>query len=318
MPSGRHAGGRSSGGSSRMSSGGFRSSSRMSSARMGSSMRGGSLRAGYHSGPSHHHHWHGPRRFRRYGFWGPTVVLTDGQSSAMGVFIMLIFMSIFFGFILFMGGMSVNGDLAQREQEHNYYVAFIETAKSQGKKAKVPVTGIYEGENGKWWVEYGFGNHFTYSDTYMYDGWSYTMYTLSEANSYQFSGWIEVYHDYKGTTNVNDYTKWNFNTDTIPVDYETQTLDMDGDYQDLKETKTVLDVIFYICIGVCVLSIVMCVRVSAKATKEEATVTSTSSTTTYSEPTTSTTQSTHTYCAYCGSKLEKSATKCPNCGSKTN
>ena len=320
MPSGRHAGGRSSMGSSRSRSS-FGSSRRSSSVRMGSSMG-----MGHYSGPSHHHHWHGPRRFRRYGFWGPTVVLTDGQSSAMGVFIMLIFMSLFFGFILFMGGMSVNSEIEQRESEHEYYMAFIDSAKAAGRKAEVHVTGMYEGENNKWWIEYEFGalskGHFDAFGDYLYDGWSYTMYTLSEATQIRNSGWIEVYHDFtptKSGVDKNDILEWDRDTDTIPVDYENQTLSMDGDYQDLKETKTVLDVIFYICIDVAVVSLIACVRTSTKAEVEaKATVNSTSSTTTYSTSQTQSTSSTHTYCAYCGSKLDKSATKCPNCGSKTN
>ena len=320
MPSGRHAGGRSSMGSSRSSF--SRSSSRIgSSARMRSSMSSRSS-VGYHShmGPSHHHHWHGPRRFRRYGFWGPTVVLTDGQSSALGMFLVLIFMSLFFGFILFMGGMSVNSDIETRESEHNYYVAFIESAKEKGRQAYVDVTGYYEGENGKWWVEYGFGHQFM-TGTYMYEGWSYSMYTLSEAQRYYNDGQILVYHDFNTTQsgiNKNDPKNWNSYTDTIPVDYEHQTLAMDGDYQDMLETKNILNIICYICVGVAVFCVIAAIRVSSKAQKEEATATVTSVDATPSTSSTTATSSTHTYCAYCGSKLEKSATKCPNCGSKTN
>ena len=324
MPSGRHAGGRSSMGSSRSSF--SRSSSRIgSSARMRSSMSSRSS-VGYHShmGPSHHHHWHGPRRFRRYGFWGPTVVLTDGQSSALGMFLVLIFMSLFFGFILFMGGMSVNSEIETRESEHEYYMTFIDSAKAAGRKAQVHVTGIYEGENNKWWIEYEFGalskGHFDAFGDYLYDGWSYTMYTLSEATQIKNSGWIEVYHDFtptKSGVDKNAILEWDNNTDTIPVDYETQPLSMDGDYQSLLQTKNILNVICYICVGVAVFCVIAAIRVSSKAQKEEATATVTSVDATPSSSTTAT-SSTHTYCAYCGSKLEKSATKCPNCGSKTN
>ena len=321
MPSGRHAGGRSSMGSSRSSF--SRSSSRIgSSARMRSSMSSRSS-VGYHShmGPSHHHHWHGPRRFRRYGFWGPTVVLTDGQSSALGMFLVLIFMSLFFGFIVFMGGMSITSEMEQRASEHEYYMSFIENAKASGRQAYVDVTGIYRGENNKYWVEYGFGHYFSLSNSYMYDGWSYTMYTLAEAQSYMNEGQILVYHDFNPTgysLDKNDPNNWNMNTDTIPADYEFQTLDQDGDYQNLKSTKGIMDIIFYICIGVAVFCVVAAVRVSSKAQKEEATATVSSVNSTSSSATSTASSSTHTYCAYCGSKLEKTATKCPNCGSKTN
>ena len=319
MPSGRHAGGRSSMGSSRSSF--SRSSSRIgSSARMRSSMSSRSS-VGYHShmGPSHHHHWHGPRRFRRYGFWGPTVVLTDGQSSALGMFLVLIFMSLFFGFILFMGGMSVNSEIETRESEHEYYMTFIENAKAAGRQAYVDVTGIYEGDNDKWWVEYGFGNYFSFSNHYMYDGWSYSMYTMAEAQRYVNDGQILVYHDFNPTgfsTDKNNPENWNMYTDTIPADYEHQSLSQDGDYQGLLQTKTILNVICYICVGVAVFCVIAAIRVSSKAQKEEASATVTSVDATPS--TSTTTSSTHTYCAYCGSKLEKTATKCPNCGSKTS
>ena len=155
----------------------------------------------------------------------------------------------------------------------------------------------------------------------MYDGWSYTMYTLAEAQSYMNEGQILVYHDFNPTgysLDKNDPNNWNMNTDTIPVDYEFQTLDQDGDYQNLQSTKGVMDIIFYICLGVAVFCIVAAVRVSSKAQKEEATATVSSVNSTSSSATSTASSSTHTYCAYCGSKLEKSATKCPNCGSKTN
>ena len=274
-----------------------------------------------HMGPSHHHHWHGPRRFRRYGFWGPTVVLTDGQSSALGMFLVLIFMSLFFGFIVFMGGMSITSEMEQRASEHEYYMTFIENAKASGRQAYVDVTGIYEGENNKYWVEYGFGHYFSLSDTYMHEGWSYTMYTLAEAQSYLSTGKILVYHDYTPGSyglDKNDPSNWGYNTDTIPADYEFQSLSQDGDYQDLQSTKGVMDIICYICVGVAVFCVIAAIRVSTKAQKEEASATVTSVNSTPSSATSTTTSSTHTYCAYCGSKLEKSATKCPNCGSKTN
>ena len=147
------------------------------------------------------------------------------------------------------------------------------------------------------------------------------MYTMAEAQRYMNDGQILVYHDFNPTgfsTDKNDPENWNMYTDTIPADYEHQSLSQDGDYQSMLQTKNILNIICYICVGVAVFCVIAAIRVSSKAQKEEATATVTSVDATPSSSTTTTTSSTHTYCAYCGSKLEKSATKCPNCGSKTN
>ena len=317
MPSGRHAGGRS-GGSSRMSSG-F-SSSRRSSARIGSMRSHGSS---MHHGPSHHH-WHDPRRFRRYGFWGPTVVVTDGQSSALGLFIMLIFMSIFFGFIMQMGILSIEEDLRVREQEQIYYDNFIANAKSKGKIGEVHVTGYFQSDTGNYWVEYEFGklSDYSFHNTYLYDGWSYSVYTLQEAMDIYSAGTIDVYHDYNGTTDVNNSNKWDRDTDTIPVSSENKTLMDDSDYVSDLNTRNTMRVIFYVIVGAGILSLVACIAVASKAKKEEEASSSSSSTTTSTTTDNETIMAnhesrTHTYCAYCGSKVSKTDTKCPNCGSKT-
>ena len=281
------------GGGSRGSRGGGFSSSRSSFGSRGMRHSGG------------YHHYHGPRRIHRYGFWGPTVYLSTGYSSVYSVLGALMMFAIFFLIIAASVCSSYFEDANWLSREYDRYKAMITTAEAQGKLEDALVTGYYYETEGMYYLEYEYGNYYQYRDV------TFATYTATEAAD-RVDQTITIC--YTGSS-IGMYTE------TIPQEFKNAHLHDDGNYIEYVSSAKTWEIVRNVTIVVVIGCLVAILVISQKGKSEPDTVAETTSANLSQDTGATTLGSTtthegHTYCAYCGSKLNKEDTKCPNCGSK--
>ena len=278
MPSGSHRGSR----GSHRSGGSRRSSSRSSSFR-GSSNRGSGIHRSHHG--------------------GHLVVLgkTYTFSKPIGNIISVLMMGAFFAFFIMIASFA-NIPTKQQflnviKEDYSYYQGII----SLGHTTSAEVTDMfYNSEADKYYIEYKIDIPNTSFDL---EGYSYSVYTQSEALEYLNRGTIQIALN-KPVSEIDS------NTDSIPTDYLNMPLERDGEYIMAVKSLSQSKIFGFGGLAVFVCVIASIVIVTIKLGKKEETEQQTT------EASSETSLPQFKECSYCGSNLSINETTCPSCGSK--
>lgn len=300
-----HSGSSRSGGSRGGSSFGGGARSHRSSISSSSRSHTTSTRSHYSSGPSHYHH--GPH----YRHHHRTSIYIGGRSypaSPLTVGIVCIFFAMFIALIFLFVNVTNRSmmidELKEVERSYTYYQNMISHAEQNPEyQVEGEIDGIYyDYIYDRYYIEYSVNNPMGHS-------------IISEASF--------AMYDYEQTLNMKKGDKIYIAVDAIPVQYDTDSINMDYKNISLEEDADYIlvksDISYYTRIVIILaiseglaLALVVFLIVKNSKKKNDKEETETTSTTT---PSTTPSQTENdNYCDYCGSKLPDNSNKCPLCG----
>ena len=268
----------------------------------------------------------GHRTPRSYGYRnGHRVVFLHGSSgeymrtshNAFLVFLrVLMFIAIFFCFAMGTSYSASNQFIDGIKKDYNHYQQMIDNAKSKEQQGynyiiSADVTGVYTeyDSSGKWYIEYTFKSQ----NGSLIEGYTFDTYTKERAQEIQSISTIEIAVDRNPITIF---------TDSIDVEYETTTLEDDGQYlyhiKKLNGYKVGSICSIVLLIACVVLMPILTIKFtkddSAESVQQALDPANQVASGTQTATTTQTVVSQKRYCAYCNSKLKDGEYTCSRCG----
>ena len=238
-------------------------------------------------------------------FWGGRHYHYSEKSSvALRALITLFFVSLIFAIIFNFTCVTSFGQVKKIEQDYTYYQEMISNAEQNAEYLKIgKVTGhFYNEDAGKWYFTYSL----PISETLKLEGYSFSLYTLSELKSYPVNSSIEI---------AVDFPTINSNTDSVPMNYKDTDLMQDGEYVHSKNTANgslIASIICYVASAGCVAGYIV-TAIKNGELKEE-----TSSTPKPTQPSIDNAPKDVWKCEYCGNINKTENQKCTQCGAKRN
>lgn len=237
-----------------------------------------------------------PARPMTFFFFGRHYYVPVGKSSIIRslysfAFVVLIFVAIFMAPLF-----SLKSDIDKIKVDREYYISMIENAEQNSdflKTAKV-ADKFYHEDFKKWYITYTIQT----DDGKALEGYTFSVYTLSEVNQFVIGQEIPVAVNSKIVTQE---------TDSITMDYKDIPLENDGEYiQSTKQIKllTSLSIIGGSASVILITTATVLLFKRMKKNELEKTL----------EEDPNFKEEGVTRCKYCGSKVDSSDKSCKNCG----
>lgn len=281
---------------------------------MPSGSHGGSSgsHGGSHSGGSHSHGssfggggYHGHSRGPTFIYFGRTryVVHTKAR-PALSFFTGLILFAIFLLICCSMILSTTNTELKEINADYVHYQNMIKVAQNSEEDLIINGTVIskfYNSSVDKWYITY----YFTDNVGNKYEGYTFSVYTLEQAEKIVQKRTIELAIDYQPIDSQ---------TDSIPTDYLDMPLEQDGEYVAGIRNKNITKKVMIITAIVIVVSIGVSFLVIFKNKIKVVNNQVKTAQTQMNRPSNTEERPRRTYCDYCGAEMPEGETKCRNCG----